>query len=120
MGNALPQRGPLGIEIMKAPGRVVAKSVLAEVWETSSTTGAALEVATMIVVKRALGDRCVVFDVPKPLPVGGVKLYGVLEDAEDDPKLARPVLLIRASPSVGACGCAERPKPSNASLPSRL
>ena len=36
---------------MKAPGRVVAKSVLAEVWETSSTTGAALEVATMVVVK---------------------------------------------------------------------
>ena len=71
-------------------------------------------------VGRALGGRYVVFDVPKPLPVGGVKLYGVLEDAEDDPKLARPVLLIRASPSVGACGCAERPKPSNASLPIRL
>lgn len=58
-------------------------------------------------------------DVPSPLAIGGTRLYGVF-DEDDVPKLARPVRLILASPSVGGCGCAESPSPSNASMPNRL
>ena len=64
-----------------------------------------------------------VLDVPRPLGplgVGGAMFIGALDELDDDPKLANPVLLIRASARVGAWGWEDSPRPSKASFPIRL